>query len=56
MQVANGHHWDMQDDLVEVDPDMHAIILKEKDRQKRGGVQRFIIKHSQCADSGCAPP
>ena len=36
MQMSNGHHWDMQDDLVDVDPDMHAIILREKDRQKRG--------------------
>lgn len=31
-----GGHWDLQDDLAQVDPEMCDIIKKEHDRQRRG--------------------
>ncbi len=34
--IQNGCHWNLQDDIKVDDPEMHSIISKEKDRQKRG--------------------
>lgn len=44
---VNGNHWDLQDDISEVDPEMCEIIKREKDRQKRGNQKKEKDMRSQ---------
>lgn len=34
--INGDHKWDLQDDISVADPEMAAILTKEKDRQMRG--------------------